>query len=272
MESITDRMAAIRQRAGLTNSPASNGAWSAEERMATYNSREGNLEGYDCQKCRNKGFLFETQNGYEYTVECECMDIRRAMARLENSGLADVIDMYQLDKFTTKTIHHKNMKAMAEAFLTEETGWFFVGGQVGAGKTHICTAICGELLKRGKSVRYIIWPEEVTKLKAVKTDDEEYARLMNDLKKNTVLYIDDFFKKQEGTLPTSADVDIAFELLNYMYLQKEKRVIISSERTVREITEQIDQGLGSRIYQKCGNYRISITKDTRKNYRLQNEE
>lgn len=240
--------------------------------MAAYNSREGDLEGYDCQKCKNKGFLFETQNGYDYTVECECMDIRRAKQRLENSGLADVIERYRLDNFTTKTVHHKNMKAMAEAFLTEETGWFFAGGQVGAGKTHICTAICAELLKKGISVRYIIWPEEVTKLKAVKTDDEEYARLMNDLKRYSVLYIDDFFKKQDGALPTSADVDIAFELLNSMYLQKEERVIISSERTIREITEQIDQGLGSRIYQKCGNYHLSIARDSRKNYRLQSEE
>ena len=82
--------------------------------------------------------------------------------------------------------------------------------------------------------------------------------------------VDDFFKKQEGIMPTPADVDIAFELLNSLYLQKEKRVIISSERTVQEITEQIDQGLGSRIFQKCGAYQLSIAKDTGKNYRLYN--
>ena len=228
------------------------------------------MQGYDCKKCRNKGYIFEIRDGYEYTLECECMEVRRAIWRLENSGLMDVIEMYRMDNFTTDTNYHKNMKAMAEGFLNRDEGWYFVGGQVGAGKTHICTAVCSELLKQRKSVRYIIWPEEVTKLKGIKMNDEEYAAAMNELKRFDVLYIDDFFKKQEGIMPTPADVDIAFELLNSLYLQKEKRVIISSERTVQEITEQIDQGLGSRIFQKCGAYQLSIAKDTGKNYRLYN--
>jgi len=246
----------------------STGALNAEERAEIYNSRKGELEGYDCKKCRNKGFLFEIRDGYEYMLECDCMEVRRSAQRLQNSGLLDVIELYRLDNFTTETNHHKNMKAMAEEFLLNETGWFFVGGQVGAGKTHICTAICSELMKQGKSVRYIIWPEAVTKLKGIKMNDEEYSAAMNDLKRFDVLYIDDFFKKQEGALPTPADVDIAFELLNSLYLQKEKRVIISCERTVQEITEMIDQGLGSRIFQKCGNRCLSIAKGAGKNYRL----
>lgn len=215
--------------------------------------------------------IFEIRDGYEYMLECDCMDIRRSAQRLQNSGLKDVIETYRMDNFKTETNHHRNMKAMAEDFLAGETGWLFMGGQVGAGKTHICTAVCAELMKRGKSIRYIIWPEEVTRLKAIKMNDEEYARAMNDLKRFDVLYIDDLFKKQEGAMPTSADVDIAFELLNSLYLQKEKRVIISCERTVQEITEQIDQGLGSRIFQKCGHHRLSIAKGAGKNYRLYGE-
>lgn len=253
----------------LTDAQMSTGALNAEGWMQRYNSREGDLKGYDCEKCRNKGVIFEMRDGYEYMVECQCMEVRRGVWRMENSGLMDVIEMYRLDNFITETNHHKNMKALAEDFIDKEDGWFFVGGQVGAGKTHICTAICSELMKQGKSVRYIIWPEEVTRLKSIKMNDEEYAAAMHDLKRFDVLYIDDFFKKQEGTVPTAADVDIAFELLNSLYLQKEKRVIISCERTVQEITEVIDQGLGSRIFKKCGPYRLAIGKDMRKNYRLQ---
>ena len=263
-----ERMKAIRERAGLT----STGGWSIEDRAAAYNSRRGELTGYDCQKCRNKGHVMILQDGCEYMVECDCMDIRRSIQRIANSGLADVLEQYRLDNFTAETGHHRAMKDMAEDFLQTDTGWLFIGGQVGAGKTHICTAVCAELMKQGKSVRYIIWPEEVTRLKAIKMKEEEYAVAMNELKRFDVLYIDDFCKKQAGVLPTSADVDIAVELINSLYLQNSKRVIFSSERTVREITEEIDQGLGSRIYQKCDKHNMTISRDMGKNYRLHKED
>ena len=35
-------------------------------------------------------------------------------------------------------------------------GWFVTTGRSGAGKTHLCTAICGELLHRGLPVRYML--------------------------------------------------------------------------------------------------------------------
>ena len=244
---------------------------SAEERAAIYNSRPGDLKSYDCQICNNKGHVMEIIDNYEYMRECQCMEVRRSAKRLENSGLADVVEMYRLDNFETSENYQEIMKRMAEDFLNKESGWFFVGGQVGSGKTHICTAICSELMKKGKSVRYIIWPETVTTLKAIKMQEVEYADAMNDMKRYDVLYLDDFFKKQVGMHPTSADVDIAFELLNSLYLQKGKRVIISSERTVQEITDSIDQGLGSRIFQKCGEHQMFIKKDFGRNYRLKGE-
>ena len=49
---------------------------SCEERMVLYNSREGNLTGYDCPICRNKGYIFFMKDGYEYTRECACMEKR----------------------------------------------------------------------------------------------------------------------------------------------------------------------------------------------------
>ena len=42
----------------------------------------------------------------------------------------------------------------------------FIGGQVGAGKTHLCTAMVGEFLKRGISAKYMLWRDDALKLKA----------------------------------------------------------------------------------------------------------
>ena len=51
MMTILERIMAEAKKADTT-------ALSCEERMALYNSRRGDLTGYDCPICRNKGFVF----------------------------------------------------------------------------------------------------------------------------------------------------------------------------------------------------------------------
>ena len=80
---------ALMQAAKNTTAP------SCEERMALYNSRRGDLTGYDCPICRNKGFVFLMKDGYEYTMECECMEKRRGKWRLQKSGLQDMAERYR---------------------------------------------------------------------------------------------------------------------------------------------------------------------------------
>ena len=215
-------------------------ALSCEERMALYNSRRGDLTGYDCPICRNKGFVFLMKDGYEYTMECECMEKRRGKWRLQKSGLQD------------------------------REGWFYIGGQVGAGKTHICTAIANRLMLQGKGVRYMIWTEEATKLKALKTDDENYAREINKWKTAEVLYIDDFLKTRNGALPTDGDINLAFEIINARYNNRTLRTIFSGERGLNEIME-LDEAMGSRIYQRCGKYKLKIGWGEGRNYRTREE-
>ena len=62
------------------------------------------------------------------------------------------------------------MKQCALDFLSERQAWFFVGGQSGCGKTHICTALVGGFIKLGFSVRYLVWQEDSARLKAAILD------------------------------------------------------------------------------------------------------
>ena len=73
-----------------------------------------------------------------------------------------------------------------------------------------------------------------------------------------VLYIDDLFKTEQGRNPTTADVNIAFEILNYRYRNPELITIISSERTIQDIVK-IDEAVGSRIFEKSRNCCINIS-------------
>jgi DNA replication protein DnaC len=82
-----------------------------------------------------------------------------------------------------------------------------------------------------------------------------------------VLYIDDFFKTESGKLPTTAEINIAFEILNFRYNNPDLVTIISSEKGMSELLE-IDEATGSRIFERSKDYSISIAKDKNKNYRL----
>lgn len=199
--------------------------------------------------------------------ECPCMATRQSIWLVERSGLKDQLDKCTFDNYNAKSDWQKYIKVKATEFLKETEKWFFIGGQVGCGKTHICTSITGELIKAGKSSVYMLWIDEVTKLKAIKMDDVGYNQAVNRFKGAKVLYIDDFFKTERGKRPTTADINIAFEILNYRYNNKDLVTIISSENTCDDILD-IDEATGSRIYQKCGEYKISVGQDKKKNYRL----
>ena len=246
------------------------------------NATIGKLEDYDCPICKNKGIVYFIGEDSEIKCrECACMAIRNSMARIRNSGLQNLLNIYTFDRFEEKTPLQHLMKSSAEKYLKDGSGsWFFIGGQSGAGKSHICTAIAGKLLHSGKSVRYMLWKDESTKAKATITDEDEYDRLVSPLKTVPVLYIDDLFKpvfeERNGQTvrkqPTPGDISLAFEIINSRYIAGPQGVtIISSEWTMEEL-QRIDPATAGRIFQMAQNYCISIAPGKDRNYRLRRKQ
>lgn len=215
---------------------------------------------YDCPLCGGKGYTVRADDsGNLASVECSCEAKRRSVKRIERSGLKDVLSSYTFERFQTVDTWQKEMKRKAQNFLSDNEGkWFAAMGSVGSGKSHICTAICKELLEAGKEVRYMLWRDESMKIKAAANDGEEYDRLIDPLKRVKVLYIDDLFKTQKGKEVTQADVNLAFELLNYRYVNRSLITVISSEKTIEEILD-IDEAVGSRIYERCKEYYLRLS-------------
>lgn len=206
------------------------------------------------------------RNGDTLMQECDCMTKRRSLKRIEESGMAGLLQKCTIDSFETEAEWQKDIKGAADRFLKCSDGrWFYIGGQVGCGKTHICTAIVGEMMNAGMSARYMLWRDDVVRLKAC-VNDESYGDEMERLKRANVLYIDDFFKTRSGDKPTQGDLNIAFELLNHRY-SNQIPTIISSERTINEILE-IDEAVGSRIYERARGFCMNIGRDPEKNWRL----
>jgi DNA replication protein DnaC len=257
----------------------------AQRKADDYNATEGSLnqeDGYDCPICKNKGhvaFIGEKDAfGWpaEYFKPCKCCKVRNAIRRLNRSGLKNVVKEMTFDKYEARDSWQQAIKDTAQRFCQANDGsWFFIGGQSGAGKTHICTAIAVHYIRQGKEVRYMVWPKEIQTIQALVNDADKYASLMKDIQEADVLYIDDLFKHgkdEHGNVkaPTAPEVRRAFEIINHRYNNPGLVTIISSERTLFDL-DNIDEAVAGRIAQrsKPGGYCITLKPDKRKNWRMQ---
>ena len=226
-------------------------------------------DGYECEKCNNRGYAYYTKGAYIYRTQCDCWKPRKTIRRMMESGLANVIKKYTFERYNAEDEWQKHIKEKALKFVSDESAkWFFVGGASGSGKSHICTAICRKFFKT-KDVQYMLWEEESKELKSTVMEAEIYQPRMKRLKEVDVLYIDDFFSRHrddESVRPTDPDIKLARELLNHRYFT-EKITIISSEWYSSEIFE-IDEALGGRIIEHSGEYCLNVGRGEGKNYRL----
>ena len=242
-------------------------------RTDTYNASVGDLTGMDCKACLNRGKIAHHDNaGNIGFSDCECMKARRSIWKMEASGLKNIIKEMTFEGFHADEPWQKSAKEKAMAYAEDMNGWLLFCGQVGSGKTHLCTAVCRHRLLRGDEVRYMPWRDEIARIKALALDNEGREKLMADLKNAQVLYIDDLFKTgkaMDGTSnPTGADIGIAFEIINYRYINR-LPTIVSTERTPDELLT-IDEATASRIIEMAKANVLHISRQEKRNYRLRN--
>ena len=240
-----------------------------EKQLEMMEAAVGNMhekDGYNCELCKNKGLRFWIRGEEIVSRQCECIKTRKSLYLLKESGIKKSAEEKTLSNFEASESWQIGMREKAKAYIEEKTNkWFFVGGQSGCGKTHICTAICMELIKKGNSLIYMKWADATRELKDA-MNDFYYDEIIDRYKDIDVLYIDDFFKVQAGNTPTSSDIRIAFEILNTRLL-KNKKTIISSEFLLNDMID-FDEATVSRIFEQSAPYIVTIKKDINKNHRL----
>lgn len=117
---------------------------------------QGNLnefDGYDCSVCKNRGEVSVIVDGEIRSRLCEkCTPIRKSLKNLKLSGL----DKLDFSNFNVCEDWQAKLLDMGKKYVEEiKNEWFYVGGQNGAGKTHICTAVSRSLIyKYGVEVQY----------------------------------------------------------------------------------------------------------------------
>lgn len=213
---------------------------------------------YQCEVCQDSGWITVRREGLQpESVPCKCYSQRMFDRSIRRSGIdPELLARCTLDSFKTLDENARRMKETALAFLADEQargmGCF---GRSGTGKTHICIAVCAELARRGRSVKYMQYSPVMRKLLANKYDAEGYEEVMEPLAGCPILYIDDLFKNASDARTAHLANDekrIMFELLDRRY-KNNAVTIVSTEMSLQDIRKE-DEAIASRIYELAGKY------------------
>ncbi|WP_052474197.1 DnaA ATPase domain-containing protein [Jeotgalibacillus alimentarius] len=211
-----------------------------------------------------------------YSIICQCTVERKKSRLLKSSEITEEFKKLGFGNFRTEgkaSVIAEAKEAALEYYkdFEEIRGTRFNSialiGQPGAGKTHLLTAIANNLImKKLVNVQYFPYVEGFNDLK---DDFDKLEAKMKHLKDVEVLFIDDLFKPARGKpRATEWQVEQLYAVINYRYLNH-KPIMISSELDVDQIID-IDEALGTRIYEMCSNYTVVIKGDRKTlNHRLE---
>ena len=219
-----------------------------------------------CPLCGGCGvILFRDEEGTERGKRCICAIKAANERRIARSGLSSMVKALTFESWQAVEPWQKHLRELCESYAHNPEGWLVLSGRPGTGKTHLCTAVCSELMQQGREVRYLLWRDFATRAKSLTTDADAYEELLKPLKATPVLYVDDLFKTGRGQPPTAGDVNLAFELLNDRYNDPSLITILSSELTINAMV-RIDEALASRIAERSRGHYADLT--GRANWRL----
>lgn len=230
---------------------------------------------YECPKCQDKqGYIEQREHG-EVWVRCDCVKWRKARRLMRSSEITNEFKKLGFQNFKTdgKPQIIKDAYECALSYFHsfreikgDRKNSIALLGQPGVGKTHLLTAIANNFInKLHIPVLYFPFVEGFNDLK---DDFGKLEEKLERMKQIDVLFIDDLFKPANGK-PRSTDwqVEQTYAVINHRYLNH-MPVLISSELTIDDLCD-IDEALGTRIYEMCRDYCVVIQGDRKKlNHRL----
>lgn len=230
---------------------------------------------YDCPKCHDKqGYIEQREHG-EVWVRCECVKWRKAQRLMKSSEITDEFKKLGFQNFVTdgKPQIVKDAYECALNYFQSFRGIkgnrrnsIALLGQPGVGKTHLLTAVLNNFIR--KSHIPVLYFPFVEGFNDLKDDFDKLEEKLERMKRIDVLFIDDLFKPANGK-PRATDwqVEQTYAVINHRYLNH-MPIMVSSELDIDELCD-IDEALGTRIYEMCRDYCVVIKGDRKElNHRL----
>ena len=205
----------------------------------------------------------------KYIPSCNCLEIKmqeeyeERERRLEKERLQNKIKKYKDISVIDKKLlnanfikaeqdkHIKLCQKYAEKFVKIGTApqGLLLHGSVGTGKTFATACIANYLMENGKTVLVMNLGLYLIKLK--KEWDEAESNVLEYVKKCDLLIIDDF-----GVEKISEFVlDKAFALIDTRY-RAEKPLIITTNLSLKEITDKFGSRIADRLQEMCYPLRV----------------
>lgn len=249
---------------------------------------------YKCEICKDVGGLFvqvtDDDNTsitfgktYECWRDCECEKLKIAKNIMAGSEITKEFEAMTFANFITGDTNEivVEMKTKALNYYKEfpniekdDKNSIALLGQAGVGKTHLLTALSNSFIK--KRLKRVLYFPYVEGFDGLRNDFDKLQDKLESMKKADILFIDDLFKPVTKTdkfgervkVPraTEWELEKMYSVINNRYMNK-KPIFISSELSFDEMF-MLDEALGSRIYQMCKNYFVTVDKDLALNYRL----
>lgn len=252
---------------------------------------------YKCKKCKDMGWiLYDREEGnhkntkgenlkllYTYGTPCECREGEIVSSLKNSSGITKEFLEKTFTSFKTIDLDPVigEIRDIAVNYYTsfkkiEKTQKNSIAllGQPGIGKSHLLMALCNNMMtKKQKTVKYFPYVEGFDELRA---DLDNLENHLTKLKHIDILFIDDLFKPvtkqtkdgQRIKVPSASEWEMKqiYSVVNFRYLNY-KPIFISSELSFPEILE-LDEALGSRIFEMCKDFNIYVPNNKNLNYRL----
>ena len=231
-------------------------------------------QAYNCNKCKDKCYILID----DLTARvCSCQEQKRIERLFRGSQITPAFQGKTFKNFSEKkcTPAVLKMYLAAKAYTRdfnsldeEENNWLVFLGQPGAGKSHLSLAVGNTLIQKGVPVLYFQHVEGINEMKDIirRDGEESIGEKTSEMKKVDFLIWDDLFKPLPGQKEVRPfEVQIAFEVLNYRYLNL-LPTAINSERTPKELVT-IDEATGSRIIER-GKGRMVVVEGLENNWRL----
>ncbi len=186
----------------------------------------------NCSNCKRESKEYELTNG----VCFHCYP-----------NLLKVPKMYHSCDFKGFVVDTDNKQAVktAKAFVNSKKG-IFITGQVGTGKTHLGVAILHEVIKNGKNIQFVTMANLFMRLRdGFKLGTTELGVIEQYF--NRVVLFDDFGAEKQSEYTIQA----VYTLLANRYNKAEHKIIITSNLSLDEIAEKMDDRIASRIAGMC---------------------
>ncbi len=216
--------------------------------------RAGYPAGYDepcfhCPLCKDLGFVEQSM--------CSCMKSALSEEGLKRSGLAHLFesqrfDTFSLDYYRQDPGTHRLMqnyfdlcRRYADRFAENNGANLLLCGGTGLGKTHLSTAIAGEVVQKGFDVLYESAPNLLSAFEAERFGRSLTASVADTARYLTcdLLVIDDL----GAEMANNFTVGVLYNLLNTRIVAR-RATVISTNLTPDEIRNRYTDRIASRLF------------------------